>query len=163
MAAGLFHAALLNNGMASSDHFSRLFTVDEANALLPTVRPLIERVLENIQGLKSKSAAIVREEQLDPEAADFMDRLRKNSEIVRLVAEVKDWVEQIHSYGCICKGVEQGLIDFPCMLGAEVVFLCWQVGEPTVSHWHRIEEGFAGRRSLLDAEKAGPERKLSYH
>lgn len=149
--------------MASSASFPRLFTVNEANALLPTVRPLIERVRENIQGLKSKSASVVRDEQLDPEAADFMDRLRNNSEIARLVAEVKDWVEQIQSYGCICKGVEQGLIDFPCMLGAEVVFLCWQLGEPAVSHWHRIEEGFAGRRPLLDSEKAGPDRKPSYH
>ena len=149
--------------MASSAHFPRLFTVNEANALLPTVRPLIERVRENIQGLKSKSASVVRDEQLDPEAADFMDRLRNNSEIARLVAEVKDWVEQIQSYGCICKGVEQGLIDFPCMLGAEVVFLCWQLGEPAVSHWHRIEEGFAGRRPLLDSEKAGADRKPSYH
>lgn len=149
--------------MASSAPFPRLFTVNEANALLPTVRPLIERVLENIEGLKSKSASVVRDEKLDPEATDFMDRLRKNSEIARLVAEVKDWVEQINSYGCICKGVEQGLIDFPCMLGAEVVFLCWRVGEPAVSHWHRIEEGFAGRRPLLDAEKTVPEGKPSYH
>jgi hypothetical protein len=58
--------------------------------------------------------------------------------------------------------VEQGLIDFPCMLGAEIVFLCWQFGEPSVSHWHRIEDGFAGRRALLDAEE-DPEGHTSYH
>ena len=73
-----------------------------------------------------------------------MDRLQQNSAIAQLVAAVKSCVEQIQSYGCICKGVEQGLVDFPCLLGAEVVFLCWQLGEPTVSHWHRIEDGFPG-------------------
>ncbi|HXV82308.1 MAG TPA: DUF2203 domain-containing protein [Candidatus Binatia bacterium] len=149
--------------MVSSAHFPRLFTVNEANALLPTVRPLMERVRENINALKSKSARVVREERLDPEATDFMDRLRNNSEISRLVAEVNDWVEQIQSYGCICKGVEQGLIDFPCMLGVEVVFLCWQMGEPAVNHWHPIEDGFAGRRPLLDSEKTGDDEKSSYH
>jgi hypothetical protein len=149
--------------MISSDSFARLFTVNEANALLPAVRPLVERILENIRRLKSKSETVTREEQLDPEAADFMDRLQQDGEIARLVAEVREWVGEIHSHGCLCKGVEQGLIDFPCMLGAEVVFLCWQLGEPAVGHWHRIEDGFAGRRPLLDVDKTGPGGPNSYH
>lgn len=149
--------------MVSSVPFPRLFTVDEANALLPAVRTLTERIQENIQRLKNQSKTVIRDEQLDPGAADFMDRLQQNSEIARLVSEVKDGVEQIESYGCICKGAEQGLIDFPCLLGTEVVFLCWQQGEPTISYWHRIEAGFAGRRPLLDVEKTGPAKKTSYH
>ena len=149
--------------MVSSVPFPRLFTVDEANALLPAVRALTERIQKNIQRLKSQSQTVMRDEQLDPGAADFMDRLQENSEIARLVAEVKDGVKQIESYGCICKGAEQGLIDFPCLLGTEVVFLCWQQGEPTVSYWHGIEAGFAGRRPLLDVEKTGPDKKTSYH
>jgi hypothetical protein len=149
--------------MASSVLFPRLFTVGEANALLPAVRGLTERIQENIQRLKNKSKIVIRDQQLDPGAADFMDRLQENSEIARLVSEVKDGVEQIQSYGCICKGAEQGLVDFPCLLGTEVVFLCWQQGEPTISYWHRIEEGFAGRRPLLDVEKTVLDKKTSYH
>ncbi|HET8916469.1 MAG TPA: DUF2203 domain-containing protein [Candidatus Binatia bacterium] len=149
--------------MASSVPFPRLFTVGEANALLPAVRGLTERIQENIQRLKNKSKIVIRDQQLDPGAADFMDRLQENSEIARLVSEVKDGVEQIQSYGCICKGAEQGLVDFPCLLGAEVVFLCWQQGEPTISYWHRIEEGFTGRRPLLDVEKTVLDKKTSYH
>ena len=149
--------------MIFADSFARLFTVDEANALLPAVRPLVERILENIRRLKSKSETVTRNEQLDPEAGDFMDRLQQDGEIARLVAEVRAWVEEIHSHGCLCKGVEQGLIDFPCMLGAEVVFLCWQLGEPAVEHWHRIDDGFAGRLPLLDVDKTGPGGPTSYH
>jgi hypothetical protein len=149
--------------MVSSAAFPRLFTVNEANALLAQLRPLLERILENIRRLKSKTETIIVNEKLDPEAADLMERLRENSDIARLVEEVKAWVEEIQSHGCICKGVEQGLIDFPCMLGAEVVFLCWQLGESSVSYWHRIEDGFAGRRPLLEAEKADPDGNTSYH
>src|SRR5918996_149763 len=138
--------------MGSSAAFPRLFTVNEANALLPKLRPLLERILDNIRRLKSKTERIILDEKLDPEAADLMERLQKNSDVARLVEEVKGWVEEIHRHGCVCKGVEQGLIDFPCMLGAEVVFLCWQLGEPTVGFWHRIEDGFAGRKALLDGE-----------
>lgn len=149
--------------MVSSVSFPRLFTVGEANGLLPTVRRLMERIEENIKRLRNQSKTIIRDEQLDPDATDFMDRLQENNEIARIVAEVKGWVEEIQSYGCICKGVEQGLVDFPCLLGAEVVFLCWQLGEPTVSYWHRIEDGFAGRRPLLDVEKTDSDKKSPYH
>ena len=149
--------------MVSSVSFPRLFTVGEANGLLPTVRRLMERIEENIKRLRNQSKTIIRDEQLDPDAMDFMDRLQENKEIARIVAEVKGWVEEIQSYGCICKGVEQGLVDFPCLLGAEVVFLCWQLGEPTVSYWHRIEDGFAGRRPLLDVEKTDSDKKSPYH
>jgi len=130
--------------------------------LLPTLRPLIERILENLRRLKMKSEMVIRHEQLNPDAENFMERLRADDEIARLIDQMKNWVEEIHSHGCMCKGVEQGLIDFPCMLGAEIVFLCWQFGEPSVSHWHRIEDGFAGRRALLDGE-ADPGDTTSYH
>ncbi|HEU4345937.1 MAG TPA: DUF2203 domain-containing protein [Candidatus Binatia bacterium] len=145
--------------MTSATRFPRLFTVDEANALLPVLRPLIDRILENIRRLKTKSETVIRQERLDPEAPNLMDRLQNDGEIARLIGQVKGWVEEIHSHGCICKGVEQGLVDFPCLLGPEVVFLCWQIGEPTVAHWHRIEEGFAERRPLLDMDETGPDGK----
>ena len=47
--------------------------------------------------------------------------------------------------------------------GAEVVFLCWQIGEPSVGFWHRIEDGFAGRKPLLDGDSSDPDSKVSYH
>ena len=144
-------------------HFSRLFTVNEANDLLPKLRPLVEQILENIRRLKGASEAVVRREQLDADAPDLMVRLRQDPEITRLIGEIQGWVDEINAHGCICKGVEQGLVDFPCMLGAEVVFLCWQLGEPTVGFWHGIEDGFAGRKLLLDSERSDTDDKGSYH
>jgi hypothetical protein len=149
--------------MEAPSNFPRLFTVNEADLLLPTLRPLIEQILENLRRLKIKSETVIRHEQLDPDAANFMERLRRDDEIARLIEQIKTWVEEIHNHGCMCKGVEQGLIDFPCMLGGEIVFLCWQFGEPSVSYWHRIEDGFAGRRALIDVEEEDPEGHTSYH
>jgi hypothetical protein len=149
--------------MGSPEHFARLFTVDEANALLPIVRSLVEEILDSIRRLRSKSETVIRKEELDPDAPNLMDRLREDNEIARLIGQVKGLVDEIDSYGCMCKGVEQGLIDFPCMLGSEVVFLCWQMGEASVSYWHRVEEGFAGRRPLLDVEDSDPEDNTPFH
>jgi hypothetical protein len=149
--------------MDAATHYSRLFTVNEANDLLPTLRPLVEQILENIRRLKAASETVIRKERLNPEAPNLMERLGEDNEIARLIGQVKGWVEEINSYGCLCKGVEQGLIDFPCMLGAEVVFLCWQVGESNVGYWHRIEDGFAGRKPLLDGEGNDPDSNVSFH
>ena len=149
--------------MESQASFPRLFTVIEANDLLPKLRPLVEQVLENIRRLKGASESVVRREGLDPEAPNLMNRLRDDGEIAKLIGQIKGCVDEINGYGCICKGVEQGLIDFPCLLGAEVVFLCWQIGESSVNHWHRIEDGFAGRKPLLDSEAVNPDSKVSYH
>jgi hypothetical protein len=149
--------------MDAATRYPRLFTVNEANELLPTLRPLVEQILENIRRLKAASETVIRKERLNPEAPNLMARLGEDNEIARLIGQVKGWVEEINGYGCVCKGVEQGLIDFPCMLGAEVVFLCWQIGESNVGHWHRIEDGFAGRKPLLDGEENDPDSNVSFH
>ncbi len=149
--------------MAPTSNYQRLFTVQEANALLPMVRPLVEQILDNIRRLKHASETVIRREQLDPDAPNLMERLREDSEVAQLVGQVQQGVETINSHGCVCKGVEQGLIDFPCMFGSEVIFLCWQLGEPSVSFWHRIEDGFAGRKPLLEGGESEPEGGASYH
>lgn len=148
--------------MNAKTRYARLFTVNEANELLPELRPLVEQIIENIRRLKGASETVIRREQLDPEAPNLMDRLREDDEVARLIGQVQSSVDAINARGCICKGVEQGLIDFPCMLGAEVVFLCWQLGEPHVVFWHRIEDGFAGRKRLLETDEDSDE-KISYH
>ena len=149
--------------MDSTANYPRLFTVNEANDLLPKLRPLVEQILENIRRLKGASETVIRRERLDAEAPDLMDQLRRDVEVAKLIGQVQGWVEEINAHGCMCKGVEQGLIDFPCMLGAEVVYLCWQLGEPSVGFWHRIEDGFAGRKPLLDGEGSDPDDDVSYH
>lgn len=141
--------------MKPSSPYSKLFTVNEANALLPIVRPMIERILETVGRLRAKSETVIRAEQIDPETPNLMGRLQQNDEIAGLIKQINDSVNEIQQYGCVCKGVEQGLLDFPCLFGGEIVFLCWQYGEPEIAFWHRIEDGFAGRRPLLDSSAGG--------
>ncbi len=149
--------------MATSQLFPCLFTVDEANNLLPALQPLMKRVFDHLDFLRKKSEAVIREERLSPNSPNLMERLQENDVIARLIQEVKGLVEEINSYGCVCKGVEQGLVDFPCMLGGEIVFLCWRYGEESISYWHRIEDGFAGRKPLLDADEGEGSGNISYH
>ncbi len=147
--------------MASSQPFDRLFTVDEANELLPTLRSLIKRIFRQLEFLKRESEVVIREEGLSPGSPELMERLQKNESITRRIFEIKALVEEIHNHGCVCKGVEEGLVDFPCLLGEEVVFLCWRYGEESITYWHRIQDGFAGRKPLLESD--GGSGTPSYH
>lgn len=141
----------------ASEHsaYPRLFTVNEANDLLPTVQALVERIFDRLDFLRTESETVIRAERLSPDSPDLMERLKENETIARLIREIGVLVDKVNGYGCICKGVERGLVDFPCLLGGEIVFLCWRYGEESVGHWHRIEDGFAGRRPLLDPAESG--------
>src|SRR5215471_21644535 len=137
--------------MASPKMYPRLFTVEEANALLSFLKPLMEKASRHIELLRRRSRSAAGRDKLDPESGDFMERLQQDPSVAQAIKELHELVQEIHALGCICKGVEEGLVDFPCSLGEEIVFLCWRYGEESVAHWHRVEEGFAGRRPLLDA------------
>ena len=52
--------------------------------------------------------------------------------------------------GCFYKDwdFELGLVDFPALVRGELVFLCWRSDEPALRFYHRMEEGYAGRRPL---------------
>jgi hypothetical protein len=147
---------------SSQQQVPRLFTVNEANSLLPELRPLVQRILDHLESLREKSEAVVRAERLSPSSPELMKSLQRNEAIARLIHEVRCLVDEINAYGCVCKGIEEGLVDFPCLLGGEIVFLCWRFGEESVGHWHKVDDGFAGRKPLLDGDEEGG-GNVSYH
>ena len=66
----------------------------------------------------------------------------------KTVQQVRDAVAEIHSIGVQVKDLDIGLLDFPCQLENEVVLLCWKYGEQGITHYHGVEEGFAGRKPI---------------
>jgi hypothetical protein len=53
------------------------------------------------------------------------------------------------------KDPERGLVDFPGERNGQAVYLCWQLGEPAVSHWHALDKGFADRRPVERSDAIG--------
>lgn len=126
----------------------RSFTVDQANAHVPRLDHLIERVQRGALRLRSERDAVAGALGVAP-AALPVERLLTERPDLRLVVEDLDAaVAAIAELGVVLKDVELGLVDFPATLDGEAVFLCWQFGEDRVRYWHRRSEGFAGRRPL---------------
>ncbi len=126
-----------------------LFTVAEANALLPEIVPLLMEMRARKVEL---DMALVALEKLTPAmrldghaaaARDLEAKIHDSS------TELAAGVDHLRDQGIEIKSIDHGLIDFPALRGDRVVFLCWRLGEgPTIRYWHEIEAGFAGRQKL---------------
>jgi hypothetical protein len=131
----------------------RLFSEDEANDALVVVGPLVRRLVSAREQfvIEGKRLATVRRKVtgngggLDPE------HVQDAQEAVEAVAsEIGLLVAELEEAGVQVKDLDRGLVDFPAEHpeSGELVLLCWHLGEDRVSHWHGLEEGFAGRKPL---------------
>ncbi len=113
--------------------FPRLFTVADAERTLPLVRAIVQDVLA--LGAQAREVSSTRADE--PTIDELQDQLREHlAELAGIGCYYKDWNFQI------------GLVDFPAVVDGEVVFLCWRSDEPELRYYHRIEDGYAGRRPL---------------
>jgi len=85
--------------MANFQSFPRLFTVAEARALLPTLHPLIEQIFHSLEGMKSKSEALIRREELNPDSPDLQERLKTDDTVARAIRRVEESVEEVNDLG----------------------------------------------------------------
>jgi hypothetical protein len=125
----------------------KLFTLEEASALLPTIRPIVSE----LQELKTKLDGMQEDVGKARTVASGNGNVRDRSKIQQaeeLTARLTELMEQINDLGCEIKGIGEGLIDFPSEREGQPVYLCWRLGEDTISFWHDIDSGFAGRQPL---------------
>lgn len=129
----------------------RIFTLEEANAALEELRPVVARMVEHRKNL---SDAQIRQAELVARVASnggdmAPSDLREVAETIQREADaIAECAEQIDAAGAQVKSLEEGLLDFPAKHGEEVVLLCWRLGEDEITYWHRLDEGFAGRKPL---------------
>jgi hypothetical protein len=123
----------------------KLFTIEEANELLPTVRGS----LEDIRILYTRLAAYREPAKAAAAASDRGGGMPGGSRYVKALYEIGKLTTELHEMGVQLKDYSRGLIDFPSLRDGRVVLLCWQLGEPEeIEWWHEIEAGFAGRQPL---------------
>lgn len=147
--------------MSPESNEPKLFTVQEAQEVLEKIRPMVDRMLQAFAQIRDEIDSATHKEG-SPSDSELAKRIESRGVAPRLLKEINGTIQAIQSYGCVVNGPEAGLVDFPCLMGNEIVFLCWKFGEPKIGHWHRIPDGFAGRRALLDPEE-GPEHVATVH
>ena len=130
------------------------FTLAEAQSLVPR----LEASLRGAVSLKSEYEEAERVVRGFLERVTLMGGMMVDREQVRAVRErrekaahrLKAVIEEIQETGCVVKDLDMGLIDFPTLLRGVEVYLCWKLGEPRIEYWHRVEEGYRGRKPIDD-------------
>ena len=128
-----------------ASEMKRLFTVKEANALLPAIRPRIAELMAIRQRIHARQPALAQVVNTQPRANGGN---RAASDTVADLDRFERLIGEINELGCLLKDINMGLIDFPAEMGDRLVYLCWQYGEDEVEWWHDLETGYAGRRPL---------------
>lgn len=132
---------------------ARLFTIEEAEALIPRLREELKSVRENQEELKARVRELVHQEELANVDSHVASVAAKDTRVNELMKVIRAWFEKIAELGVECKGIDEGLFDFPCLLEDRIVYLCWKDGEERIEAWHEVDAGFSGRRPLLEATK----------
>jgi hypothetical protein len=110
----------------------RLFTVQEATALIPTV----ERHLGELQLAAGDMVAL--RQQVGDMQIHGLEARNAVQEIQFLLGVVHGAKAELDRLGVHLNDVEGGVVDFPSRLGAEVVHLTWALGQDVITHYHRL-------------------------
>lgn len=124
----------------------KLFTVDEANALLPSVR----QILKKLQRSRKRLGGHRKAAKLAAEGAEQGGGGMENGVLyATLLTSFAAEMAELEALGVQLKDFERGLVDFPSLRDGRVVLLCWQLGEgDQLEWWHDMEAGYSGRTPL---------------
>ena len=135
---------------------ARLFTLDEAIALLPTIQPILQRIIDlRIRLERAERDAVCQHWKARTHGHVHFDGAggegpssQWQAQRVTLRNELNAELLRLHELGVELKDPAIGLIDFRSLREGRVVYLCWRLGEPTIAYWHDLDTGFAGRQPL---------------
>ena len=124
----------------------KLFTIEEANALLPSVR----EILQKIQRSRRRLATYRRAAKSAAEGAEQGGGGMEGGALYAVVlTQFTTEMSELEALGVQLKDFDRGLVDFPSLRDGRVVLLCWQLGEgDELEWWHDMEAGFGGRTPL---------------
>ena len=133
---------------------ARFYDIDDANAALAEVEPILATLADQraeLVRLRDRALAAHQPagggsaEELTAEEARLI-RLRIQGVVDQMAAAVG----RIDTLGIALRDIERGLIDFPALSGGRQIWLCWQLGETSVDHWHELDTGFGSRRPIIE-------------
>lgn len=130
----------------------RTFTLEEAQAMLPVLESLLRSAIANkkvVEAYESEMQELAHRVFLNGGThLNVVALATRKGERVRAEQRLHDAVAEIDATGVQVKDLGIGLLDFPCEFEGRIILLCWKLGEKAITHWHGVEEGFAGRKPI---------------
>ena len=130
----------------------RTFTLQEAQVLLPVLKSLLKQAIDGKKLIETIDAEFQALGQRIFLSGGLLVEIGKaatrRAERDKTVQRIKDVVAEIDATGVQVKDLDMGLLDFPCVVDGNTILLCWKMGEDKITHWHGVDEGYAGRKPI---------------
>jgi hypothetical protein len=121
----------------------RHFTVEEANAALPGVKPVLQRLRDARDMLADEEVHAALSD-----AAPTNGGGEPGTQVGEAFLQVRRLLLALEESGIMVRDIDRGLIDFPAILEEREVYLCWELGDDEVAWWHELDAGYRGRQPL---------------
>ncbi len=122
----------------------KYFTIKEANALIPDLLDWVPR-LQKLYTLMNKSFPDIQKAR---SKAEYSGGSVHGTEYLKVALKANQITKNLEKRGCVLKGIEMGLVDFPSIRDGKEVYLCWKIPEQKIRFWHDLDTGFAGRQPI---------------
>lgn len=130
----------------------RLFTLEQAKAMLPLVRSILTDVTALAFEVRDRQQRLLRIQaggKLDPSREEELQHIL--GELDRGQGRMAELEGELNGLGVELKDYMTGLVDFRSIKDGREVYLCFRLNESTISHWHELDAGFAGRQPVRSA------------
>ncbi|MDP6553301.1 MAG: DUF2203 domain-containing protein [Pirellulaceae bacterium] len=137
-----------------SDHTEdpiKLFTVEEANAMLPLIRAIAGDMVALSRDVDERRERLnrINDHHESGSSDPYADEVAQiEQELEKDIERLNEFARELSQLGVEPKGATEGLVDFPSRIDGRMVYLCWRYDEPEVLYWHELDGGFAGRQPL---------------
>jgi hypothetical protein len=121
----------------------RHYSVEEANATLPG----LQRLLQRLRDAKDMLTDAEAHEALS-ESAPGNGGGEAGVQVGTSFLEVRRLLGEVQEAGIVIRDIDRGLVDFPAIIDGREVYLCWELGENEIGFWHDLEDGYRGRQPL---------------
>jgi hypothetical protein len=132
----------------------RVFTLEAVNALIPRLRAIVGLQLERRGAIEAGLTALselvgtVPDEITPPSPSDPEPVRELKRDLIARIAEYQEGWQEVERMGAVLKDPRIGLLDFYGRVEGRLVWLCWKYDEAEVTHYHALDEGFAGRKAI---------------
>lgn len=131
---------------------AKRFTLPEAQSLIPNLALLLRKAIDCKTRFDEAEGAVQSFTQrilmMGGMVVDREPVLAARKRRDTAADGVRSAIGEVQEMGCVVKDLDTGLIDFPTLFRGREVYLCWKLGEPAISYWHGVDEGFAGRKPI---------------
>lgn len=125
----------------------KLFRLEEANELIPTVRPIVTAIARHYAAVNARRAEAAVAAEAAPAGGGGLTG--GGHEFCQSLLGLVERTTELDALGVQLKDYARGLIDFPSLRDGRVILLCWLLGEgDRIAWWHEMDAGFAGRQPI---------------